>query len=85
MNTAKKTIVIYPEEWIHVYTDGSAFKGIMNAGFGSRVEFLDQKGRNFLTHVELYAPTKKLKQRQLNQHFTVSQTSSHEWKKRRTT
>ena len=48
MNTAQKTIDSYPDEWIHVYTDGSAFKGIMNAGYGSRVQFPD------LTCEELY-------------------------------
>ena len=36
MNTAQKTIDSY-----HIYTDGSAFKGIMNAGYGSRVQFPD--------------------------------------------
>ena len=39
MLTAQKTIDSYPEEWIHIYTDGSAFKGIMNAGYGSRINF----------------------------------------------
>ena len=32
MNTDQKTIGSYPDEWIHIYTGGSAFKGIMNAG-----------------------------------------------------
>ena len=41
MLTAQKTIDSYPEEWIHIYTDGSAFKGIMNAGYGSRINFPD--------------------------------------------
>ena len=42
MLTAQKTIDSYPEEWIHIYTDGSAFKGIMNAGYGSRIKFPDR-------------------------------------------
>ena len=41
MLTAQKTIDSYPEEWIHIYTGGSAFKGIMNAGYGSRINFPD--------------------------------------------
>ena len=31
----------YPDNWIHVYTDGSAFKGTINAGLGARIEYLD--------------------------------------------
>ena len=42
MLTAQKTIDSYPEEWIHIYTDGSAFKGIMNAGYGSRINFPEE-------------------------------------------
>ena len=42
MNTAQKTIDSYPDEWIHIYNDESAFKGIMNAGYGSCVPFPDQ-------------------------------------------
>ena len=41
MNTAQKTINShYPDE--RIYTDGSAFKGIMNAGYGSHVQISDQ-------------------------------------------
>ena len=39
---AEKTIGQYPENWIHVYTDGSAFKGTVNAGYGSRIQFPDK-------------------------------------------
>ena len=42
MNIAQRTIDSYPETWIHIYTDGSAFKGTMNAGYGARVQFPDQ-------------------------------------------
>ena len=31
----------YPDNWIHVYTDGSAFKGTVNAGLGARIEYPD--------------------------------------------
>ena len=31
----------YSDEWIHIYTDGSAFKGTMNAGYGSRIQYPD--------------------------------------------
>ena len=42
MYAAQRTIDSYPDEWIHIYTDGSAFKGTMNAGYGARVQFPDQ-------------------------------------------
>ena len=42
MNTALKTIDKYPDEWIHIYTDGSASEGTANAGYGSRIQFPDQ-------------------------------------------
>ena len=41
MLTASATINDYPDEWIQIYTDGSATKGTSNAGYGSRVEFPD--------------------------------------------
>ena len=31
---AEKTILSYPDEWTHVYTDGSAEEGTKNAGWG---------------------------------------------------
>ena len=31
----------YPDNWIHMYTDGSAFKRTINAGLGTRIEYLD--------------------------------------------
>ena len=40
--SAERTIGQYPEEWIHIYTDGSAFKGTVNAGYGSRIQFPDK-------------------------------------------
>ena len=42
MNTALSTIDKYPDEWIHIYTDGSASQGTTNAGYGSRIQFPDQ-------------------------------------------
>lgn len=42
MNAAKRTIDSYPDEWIHIYTDGSALKGTINAGYGACVQFPDQ-------------------------------------------
>ena len=35
--TGMQTILEYPEDYIHVNTDGSAFKGTINAGLGDRV------------------------------------------------
>ena len=37
----QKTILDYPSDWIHVYTDGSALKGVVNAGYGARIEYPD--------------------------------------------
>ena len=34
-HSALETIDSYPSSWIHSYTDGSAFKGTINAGYGS--------------------------------------------------
>ena len=35
---AEKTILSYPDEWTHVYTDGSAEEGTRNAGWGVWME-----------------------------------------------
>ena len=32
----------FPDEWTHIYTDGSASKGTKNAGFGVRIEYPDK-------------------------------------------
>ena len=37
-----KTIMSYPDNIHQVYTDGSAFKGTINAGCGARIEFKDK-------------------------------------------
>ena len=37
-----RTIQSYPDEWIHIYTDGSATNGTKNAGLGIRVEMADK-------------------------------------------
>ncbi|GFR60800.1 adenylosuccinate synthetase isozyme 1 [Elysia marginata] len=42
MITAQKTLDTYPEHWIHVYTDGSAFKGTINGGYGVRIRYPDK-------------------------------------------
>ncbi|GFR90651.1 ribonuclease H [Elysia marginata] len=42
MITAQKTLDTYPEHWIHVYTDGSAFKGTINGGYGVRIQYPDK-------------------------------------------
>ena len=39
--TAEKTIAIYPDNWTHIYTDGSAFKATVNAGYGALLCFPD--------------------------------------------
>ena len=40
--TGMQTILEYPDDWIHVYTDGSAMKGTRNAGYGARIEYPDK-------------------------------------------
>ena len=40
--TGLQTIQDYPDNCTHVYTDGSAFKGTVNAGYGARLEFSDK-------------------------------------------
>ena len=40
--TGLQTIQEYPDNCTHVYTDGSAFKGTVNAGYGARLEFSDK-------------------------------------------
>ena len=39
--TGLQTISKYPDDCIHVYTDGSASQGTVNAGYGARIEFPD--------------------------------------------
>ena len=36
-SSALETIDSYPSTWIHAYTDGSAFKGTINAGYGATI------------------------------------------------
>ena len=40
--TGLQTIQEYPDNWIHIYTDGSAMKGTVNAGFGAKIEYPDK-------------------------------------------
>ena len=39
---AFKTIRSYPESYIQIYTDGSADMGTTKAGYGARIEYVDQ-------------------------------------------
>ena len=41
MNTALKTIDQYPDEWVYIYTDGSASNGTRDAGYGVRLQYPD--------------------------------------------
>ena len=42
MNAALRTIDKYPDDWVHIYTDGSATSGTRNAGYGARVHYPDK-------------------------------------------
>ena len=37
--SAQETIETYPRDWIHSYTDGSAFKATINAGYGAVIYY----------------------------------------------
>ena len=37
-----KTIMFYPDNFHHIYTDGSAFKGTTKAGCGARIEYCNK-------------------------------------------
>ena len=41
LQTALATVDGYPEDWIHIYSDGSATGGITNAGYGSLIQLPD--------------------------------------------
>ena len=53
--TALATIDAYPEEWIHIYTDGSATNGTTNAGYGSRVQLPDGTTRELYNSCGKYS------------------------------
>ena len=40
--TGLETIQSYPDYWTHVYTDGSAMKGTVNAGYGVKIYYPDE-------------------------------------------
>ena len=42
MNTALRTIDSYPDDWIVIYTDRSAFKRTIKTGYGACLQFPDQ-------------------------------------------
>ena len=39
--SALETVNSYPKDWIHIYTDGSAFKATTNAGLGVLIQYPD--------------------------------------------
>jgi len=41
MLASHQTIDSYSDDWIHVYTDGSAFKGTTKAGYGILIQYPD--------------------------------------------
>ena len=41
LNASLRTIDSYPDDWIHVYTDGSATRGAGKAGYGIYMEYSD--------------------------------------------
>ena len=74
-----KTVQEYPDNWIQVYTDGSAFKGTMNAGYGVRIEYADKTSEEifnpcgvFCSNYEAEALAIEAAVHQLQQQFTLS-------------
>ncbi|GFR94637.1 hypothetical protein ElyMa_000924000, partial [Elysia marginata] len=61
MITAQKTLDTYPEHWIHVYTDGSAFKGTINGGYGSEFNIQTRPKKNSVNPVGHTAQTMRQK------------------------
>ena len=41
MRASHQTIDSYPDDWIHTYTDGSAFKATTKAGYGVLIQYPD--------------------------------------------
>ena len=41
MLSSQTTVTSYPDDWIHIYTDGSAFKGTTRAGYGVHIQYPD--------------------------------------------
>ena len=39
------TIQTFPDDWTHIYSDGSATKGTKNAGYGVRIEYPDKTNK----------------------------------------
>ena len=46
--SSKETIESYPNDWIHAYTDGSAFKATINAGYGAVIQHPDKSKQEIL-------------------------------------
>ena len=51
----------YPDEWIHVYTDRSAFEGTMNAGYGALILYSENQKEQLSSSVVPCAQTMRLK------------------------
>ena len=49
--TALQTIDKYSDDWIHVYTDGSATGGTSNAGYGARIQYPNQQCREIFDSI----------------------------------
>ena len=41
LRASLQTIDTYSDQWIHVYTDSSAFRGTSNAGYGVLIHYPD--------------------------------------------
>ena len=79
-----QTVQEYPDNWIKVYTDGSAFKGTANAGYGVRIEHTDKTSEELFnpcgvscSNYEAEALAIEAAIHQLHQQFTLSPERTH--------
>ena len=47
LQASLQTIDTYSDQWIHVYTDGSAFRGTSKAGYGVLIHYPDGSSGEF--------------------------------------
>ena len=59
--TGMQTILDYSDKWVQVYTDISAFKGTVYAGFGAKIEYQDGSFQEISNPLERTVQTLMLK------------------------
>ena len=71
-----KTVQGYPGNWIQVYTDGSAFKGTMNDGYGMRMEYAETTSEGIVNSCGVFCSNYEAEalaiEAAIQQQFTIS-------------